>query len=119
MDAHKDSTAERKADLLVELERHLGVMAPAAKAADVPRSTAYLWMKQDPEFKAAVEEVIEVAIDYAEGVLFRLIRAGNVQAVIFFLKTRGKRRGYTEAVEAVTYAPDTPPAWFDGSPIEG
>src|SRR5690606_5307349 len=53
----------------------------------------------DPEFAEAVNEINEVSLDFVESTLFKLIAKGNVAATIFFLKTRAKRRGYTERNE--------------------
>ena len=41
-------------------------------------------------------EARESALDEAESELMKLIRAGNLTAIIFFLKTQGKSRGYSE-----------------------
>jgi len=40
--------------------------------------------------------VLEIALDYGESKLFELIADKNPAAVIFFLKTKGKKRGYIE-----------------------
>lgn len=58
-------------------------------------------MKEDPEFKAAVEEVQEYTVDVAESELHKLIKAGETTAIIFYLKTKGKKRGYVERQELV------------------
>jgi hypothetical protein len=51
------------------------------------------------EYKAAVEELSDVAIDFAESQLHKQIKDGNSTATIFFLKTKGKKRGYVERQE--------------------
>lgn len=47
--------------------------------------------------------ILEGSLDYAEENLFRLMNSKNesvaVRATIYFLKTRGKERGYTESSE--------------------
>lgn len=52
---------------------------------------------------ASVREVLahqkEKRIDIAEGQLWRLVQEGNLGAIIFFLKTQGKARGFTERHE--------------------
>ena len=40
-----------------------------------------------------------MAIDFAESQLHKQIRDGNSTATIFFLKTKGKKRGYVERQE--------------------
>lgn len=43
-----------------------------------------------------VEEVIESNLDAAESALLKAIAQGNMTAVIFYLKTKGRGRGYVE-----------------------
>jgi len=45
------------------------------------------------------KEIVEAAIDTAEDQLLKLVRRGNVAAVIFLLKTKAKHRGYVERQE--------------------
>jgi hypothetical protein len=58
-----------------------------------------------------VEELSEVAIDFAESHLHKLIKDGNPAATIFFLKTKGKGRGYIERQE-IAVAEKKPLSWF-------
>jgi hypothetical protein len=53
-------------------------------------------MDKDPKFKKMVEDIQEQAIDYVESQLFKNIREGNITGQIFYLKTKGKHRGYIE-----------------------
>ena len=53
-------------------------------------------------------------MDFAETHLHKLIQEGNPAATIFFLKTKGKRRGYVETQDITTDGkPLTRPTWFD------
>ena len=85
--------------MLDALEKSLGVVTSACKTVGVGRTTHYLWMQEDKEYKAAVEELSDVAIDFAESQLHKQIKEGNSTATIFFLKTKGKKRGYVERQE--------------------
>ena len=98
--------------MLSALEKALGVVSSACKAANVGRTQYYHWLKTDPEFKAKVKEVESIAIDFAESHLHKLIQNGNPQATIFFLKTKGKRRGYVEKTE-VEVIEKKPLSWMD------
>ena len=102
---------DKKKALLEALEKSLGVITQACKMVGVHRSTHYDWMKTDDEYKAAVEELSEVAVDFAESHLHKLIRDGNPAATIFFLKTKGKNRGYVERQE-IAVAEKKPLSWF-------
>ena len=94
-----DKTEQHKKAVLDALEKSLGVVTSACKSVGVGRTTHYLWMDTDPEYKAAVEELSGVAIDFAESQLHKQIKEGNSTATIFFLKTKGKKRGYIERQE--------------------
>jgi hypothetical protein len=114
-----NATEHKKRAILEALEKSLGVVTTACKAVDISRTQFYQWLKDDPEFKAAVEDTGEMAIDYVESNLMKAVRTGNVTAMIFYLKTKGKKRGYIEGQEVIQYNPDARPSWFDGSEIEG
>ena len=82
--------------MLQALEASLGVVTSACKIAEVSRTQFYQWMHDDPLFEEAVKEVGEVALDFAESKLHKQIEDGNTTATIFYLKTKGKGRGYVE-----------------------
>jgi len=106
-----DSIGHTKKALVQALEKSLGVVSTACKAAGISRDTHYRWLKEDPDYKAQVEELSEVAVDFAESHLHKLIKDGNPAATIFFLKTKGKGRGYVERQE-ITVAEKRPLSWF-------
>ena len=56
----------KKETLLKALEKSLGVVTIACKKADIPRSTYYKWLKDDDEFRQQVQEIENVALDFAE-----------------------------------------------------
>ena len=89
----------KKETLLKALEKSLGVVTIACKKADIPRSTYYKWLKDDDEFRQQVQEIENVALDFAESQLHQQIQDNSTAATIFFLKTKGKTRGYTEKSE--------------------
>ena len=98
----------KKKNLVISmLEQSRGVVTIACKNAGVSRSAFYEMLKDDPEFAERVEDAKEQAIDHVESKLFNLIDNGDTGATIFFLKTRGKKRGYVERQE-VTGADNTP-----------
>ena len=88
-----------KKEMLKALEVSLGVVTAACEAVGIARETHYRWMREDEEYKKAVEDLDGVALDVAESKLFEAISSGNIVAIIFFLKTRGKVRGYIEKSE--------------------
>jgi hypothetical protein len=91
--------AQKKKDLLVALEKNLGIVTYACNAVDVSRALFYKWKKEDKKFAEDVYDINEIVLDFGESQLYTLMKEKNVSAVIFFLKTRGKKRGYTESVD--------------------
>ena len=89
----------RKKLMIEALGSELGVVTTAAKKAKIHRDTHYEWIKTDPNYKAWVIAIPELVLDFAENALLRKIKSGNVPSIIFFLKTKGKSRGYVEKQE--------------------
>lgn len=85
--------------LLVALRQHSGLITKACEAAKIARTTYYEWLKEDEEFKARVEAIDDFVLDKVENAAHELIETGNPQMIMFYLKCRGKRRGYTEKQE--------------------
>jgi len=94
-----DKTAQHKKAMLEALEQSLGVVTSACKKVGIGRSTFYDWMRSDEEFAKQVQDIGEIAIDFAESQLHKQIKGGNTSATIFYLKTKGKNRGYVERQE--------------------
>jgi len=89
----------KKNALLEALEKSLGVVTSACKKVGVGRTTYYDWYNNDPDFKKKVDELQNVALDFAESQLHKQISENNTTATIFYLKTKGKQRGYTDKSE--------------------
>ncbi len=98
----------KKESILKALEKSLGVVTVACKQADVPRSTYYKWLNEDEEFAKAVKDIENIALDFGESQLHKQIGDGNTSATIFFLKTKGKKRGYVERNEVDLTSGDEP-----------
>lgn len=88
-----------KQKLLNALEECHGVITTACRKAGVSRSAYYKIWNADEKFREAVEEIQEGAIDFVESALFKQIQEGNITGQIFYLKTKGKNRGYVERQE--------------------
>lgn len=111
-----------KKEIVKALSECYGIVKDACRKVGVPRSTYYNWLKDDPDFKLLVEETQEEAIDFVEGKLFEKISGvamanedGSIYyqppsdtAIIFYLKTKAKKRGYVERTEI---------AGVDGRPL--
>ena len=88
-----------KGNLLEALEQSLGVVTTACKIVGCNRSTFYGHYNRDSKFRADVDELQNMTLDFAESQLHKQIKKGNTTATIFYLKTKGKRRGYIERRE--------------------
>jgi hypothetical protein len=90
--------AARKKAFVEAMIKSLGVATRASLATGIPLRTHRGWMQADEVYRDAIIEVKEVALDFYEESLHELIRKKNPAAVIFALKTQGKKRGYIETV---------------------
>lgn len=52
-------TKELKKKMIEAMQKTLGVISSAEKIAGITRATHYDWMKKDPEYKAAIDEMDE------------------------------------------------------------
>ena len=91
---------DTKKELMIEaLEKSLGVVSQACQSIGISRQTHYRWIEEDPEYKFQVESIDDVCIDFAENQLFKKMKDGSDAAIIFYLKTKGKKRGYIEKTQ--------------------
>jgi hypothetical protein len=88
-----------KKGMVDALEKSLGVVTSACKSVGISRETHYRWLREDEEYKNEVESISDIALDFAETQLQKQIKEGSTAATIFYLKTKGKKRGYIERVE--------------------
>ena len=98
----------KKEAMLQALENSLGVVTVARKQTDIPRTTYYKWLKEDEQFAKAVKDIENIALDFGESQLHSQMKDGNTSATIFFLKTKGKKRGYVERSELDLTSGDEP-----------
>lgn len=103
---------DKKRAMLTALERSLGVVSSACKQVGISRWTHYDWLKKDDDYAKEVNAINEHAVDFVESNLYKLIKNGNASATIFFLKTKGKKRGYIETQE-LQVVEKKPLSWFD------
>jgi len=76
-----------------------GLLTVAAAKAGVSYTTINRYVAEFPTVKQASLDARERMLDYAEGKLYSKIKAGDNTAIIFYLKTQGKARGYIERQE--------------------
>lgn len=89
-------TAKRIIEALAETN---GLLTLAAKKAGVSYTTINRYVHDFPSVKDAAQQAREGMLDFAESKLYSAINEGNMTAIIFYLKTQGKSRGYIERLE--------------------
>jgi hypothetical protein len=91
--------SKEKVTFLKALENGMGIITNALEACNIPRAKYLLWYENDEEFSKLVSQVLEKQIDFVESKLLEKINNGDTQAILFYLKTKGKDRGYTEKTQ--------------------
>lgn len=94
-----NKTEQHKRAIIEALEKSLGVVTTACKVVGIGRTQFYQWLKDDEEFAQEVDDIQNIALDFAESQLHKQIGDGSTAATIFYLKTKGKKRGYIERQE--------------------
>lgn len=99
-------TQERKRAVIEALQKSLGIVTTACINAGVSRVQFYEWKKTDADFAKAVDDIEDVTLDFVEGKLLQNVKANDTQSILFYLKTKGRRRGYTERHEVAVEVPE-------------
>jgi len=73
-----------------------GILSNAAEELGCKRATLVKYLERHPDLAKVRDHAREVTLDLAESKLVDKIKKGNLGAIIFFLKTQGKQRGYVE-----------------------
>lgn len=118
--AKEDKILQKKKALINAMEISHGIVSTACIMVGCSRQTYYDYCREDEAFQLSCAETTEVALDYVESKLFDLIdgvqvlrngkdgleevyqRPPDNTSIIFYLKTKGKKRGYIERFEQST-----------------
>jgi len=84
---------EQQEQFLDALEKALGVLSLALQKTETPREVYDGWLRNNT-FKVRVENINELSIDFVENKLLKKIQQDDLNAIQFYLKTKGKKRGY-------------------------
>jgi hypothetical protein len=94
-----NKSLQYKKELINAMEICHGIVSDACKSIGVSRVTYYEYYKKDEEFKKSIDDIENTVLDFVESKLFELIEKKDVAATLFYLKTKGKKRGYIEKSE--------------------
>lgn len=92
-------TEIRKEQFLEIFKNTLCNITKACEKANITRQTFYVWCNSDRQFAEAIENIRESELDWAENQLKLKMAEKDTTAIIFFLKTKAKNRGYIERQE--------------------
>lgn len=95
---HKLTAAKKQKQkiFIASFIKHRCMVTSTCEDCGIAVKTYYEWMK-DEEFADAINDAIERLQDRIENVLYEKIeKEKDTTALIFYLKTKGKKRGYVE-----------------------
>ncbi len=95
--ANKDKFSIEKVELA--LRESAGLNSVAAQKLKCSPSTIANYLAKSSKLRKAKEESQYGTLDMAEAAIIKQIQEGNTAAIIFYLKTKGKERGYIERQE--------------------
>jgi len=90
---------ETCARIIKAIKETNGLLTMAAAKSGIGYRTICRYVAEYPTVKQAALDAKESMLDFAEGKLYSKIKAGDNTAIIFYLKTQGKARGYIERQE--------------------
>ena len=94
-----NKTKHNKSALIEAMQRSLGNVTQSCKIVGLSRKTYYDYYNSDKEFAKACDDCENIALDFVESQLHKQIKDGVPSSTIFYLKTKGKKRGYVERKE--------------------
>jgi len=93
--------------MISAIEKSRGFVTEACRILGCSRQHFYVKLNDMPTVQRALEDVREKRHDFVESKLLKNIEAGDTTAMIFYLKTQCKARGYVERHEVS--GPDNSP----------
>ena len=84
------------------LRKAAGLKAEAARQLGCVPSTIANYIRRHDELRKVEAQCIEDQLDIAESKLFQHIEDGNIPALLFYLKCKGKGRGYVEKEQGIS-----------------
>jgi hypothetical protein len=91
---------KKQIQMLEALEKTRGHREESCRIVGIHKATHYRWYKENEAYQSAVDNILDVATDsiadLAVNALIEMIKDKNAQAVIYTLKTAGRKRGFGE-----------------------
>ncbi len=99
-----------EAQVEAALREKMGWMSETAKLLGCSYTTLGNYLQKYPNLRAVRKEIEEMFTDGAESKLIQAVSAGNMTAILFSLKCKGKDRGWIDTPQQGGGDDDTPPA---------
>ena len=90
---------EKQKEYLKVLKSCAGLVTHACEQFGIDRKTHYNWLKEYEDFAEEVKGIDDAMIDFAESKLYENIKTQDTTSILFYLKCKGKKRGYVERQE--------------------
>jgi hypothetical protein len=94
-----DAIGQTKSNLIDCMIKNLGNVTEVCKQMNIARQTFYNYYNNDIDFRNEIDDIKNIALDFVESKLIGKIKEGDTIAILFYLKTQGKKRGYIERQE--------------------
>lgn len=92
--------SENTKNILLEcLKKNMGIVTISCQQAHCSRSYFYKLMNTNEKFREEVQDIENHVLDFVENSLLSQIKAGDTTATIFYLKCKGRKRGYIDKQE--------------------
>lgn len=85
--------------VIAALESSAGIVSAAAIKLGVTARTVRNYVARHEAIAEALDQIKQDNLDLAETKLLTNLRDGNMTAIIFYLKTQGRDRGYNEKLD--------------------
>jgi hypothetical protein len=95
----KRMPAATELDIENALRASGGFISRAARRLGKDHSSISQRIKKSPRLQEVLNEILESQLDIAEDQLMKLMAEGSLGAICFYLKCKGKHRGYVEKQE--------------------
>lgn len=98
----EEKTEKNKELLLLAMEKHLGIVSAACNDVGLSRETYYKYYNNDKNFKDKIDALNEYTLDFVEAQLLKQIKSGSERSILFYMRYKGKKRGYTDSLDITT-----------------
>lgn len=79
-----------------ELYMARGFLSVAARRLGISIKSVRGYIERDELCRMAIDEAEDIKLDFAEAKLLQKVKSGDIASIIFYLRTKGRVRGYTE-----------------------